>query len=223
GRRSLAVAEAGCAALREHVALVVAMLVDSSVVERAAPARAGAPPPVRPEPRWGAYAAAAIAAEAGRLPGWAPGLVLAGGVTTAGGWRAEIGLAGFAGARAADGTGATDLRWLAVSLVGCAPGLGPPGWWAGACAGLEAGAVLAEGSGFARNQSERELLVDALVRVRIERRLAGPAFLALGVTGRLGARRPRFGYEDEAGAFRPLYEPAVAAASAELGVGAHFR
>lgn len=223
GRRSLAVAEAGCEPLRQHVALVVAMLIDSSVVERAVESRAGPPPPVRRQAApWRGDAAAAIVAEAGRLPGAVPGLGLAVGLRSPGGWRTELGLIGFAGASAGDGAGDTSLRWAAAALTGCAPGLRPDGWQLTACAGLEAGVMFAEGSGFARNQRDREPLVDGLARARLERRLVGPSFVALGLSGRLAVLRPRFGYEDEAGAFQPLYQPSAGAATLEVGLGAHF-
>ena len=224
GRRSLEIAGEGCPPLVEHVALVVAMLVDSSVVERAAPAPAPPPGPIAPreEPGWRGDAAAWLAAEAGRLPGAVPGLGVGVGLRSPGGWRLELELAAFAEATAGDGTGETSLRWVAAALAACAPGLRPGGWQLTACAGLEIGAVGAEGAGFTRNRRDRQLLIDGLGRLRVERRLAGPAFLVLGVTGRLAVLRPRFGYEDEAGRFQPLYQPSLAAATVELGLGAHF-
>ncbi len=224
GRRSLEVAEDGCAPLREHVALVVAMLVDSSVVEAAAPAATAAPRPDTPaeRSRWRGDVAAVVLAEAGRLPGATPGLGASVGLASPGGWRGELAAAVFAEASASDGSGETSLRWIAAALSGCAPGFRPDGWQLTACAGLEAGAMLAEGAGFTRNQRDRELLLDALARLRIERRLLGPTFVALGLTARAALLRPRFGYEDEAGMFRPLYEPMAVAATAEVGLGAHF-
>lgn len=220
GRRSLEVADASCAALREHVALVVAMLVDSSMVERAVPT--AAPPPVRREERWRGDAAAALLVEAGRLPGEEIGLAAAFGLTSRRGWRAELGLFAFAEATAGDGTGATSIRWMGGRASGCLPAA-REGWWQGsACAGLDASVMSAEGSGFTRNQGDHKLLVDAVVNARTEFRLVGPTFLALALTGRLAALRPRFGYEDESGTFRALYEPKTAAATGEIGLGAHF-
>lgn len=222
GRRSLVVADAGCDALRDHVALVVAMLIDSSVVEQAAASAPPSPPGDAAGARWRGDAALSLLAEAGRLPGAVPGLGIGLGVDSPGGWRAEIELAAFAEASAADDSGRTSLRWLAGALAGCAPGLRPDGWVLTGCAGLEVGAVLAEGAGFTRNQDGRELLLDGLARLRVERRLAGPTFLALGLALRVAALRPRFGYQDEAGVFQPLYEPSWAAASGQVGLGAHF-
>jgi len=235
GRRSLSVAAGGCEALREHVALVVAMLVDSSVVERAADiaradiaradiaradiARADIAPG---RERWGGDVALAIAGEVGRLPGTVPGLAMSAGLSSPGGWRADIAMSAFAAATASDPSGRTSLRWLAAAASGCAPGLAPAGWRLTGCVGLEVGALLARGDGFERNQRDRELMVDALGRLRIERRLVGRTFAALGVGVRIAVRRPRVGYEDESGQFQPLYEPSWAAVTADLGLGAHF-
>ncbi len=222
GRRSLAVAAGGCEALREHVAVVVAMLVDSSVVEGAADIAPA--PPVSPEPaaRWSGDAALAITGESGRLPGTAAGLAMSAGLASAGGWRAELTMSAYASAHASDASGQTSLRWLAAAAAGCPPGLARAGWRLAACAGLEAGAVLARGTGFARNQRDGELVVDGFGRLRGERQLVGRTFAAAGVSLRVGIRRPRFGYEDEGGRFQPLYEPAWAAVTADIGLGAHF-
>ncbi len=224
GRRSLAVADGGCQALRQHVAVVVAMLVDSSVVEAAADIRAPEKRAPRPPSgaRWTGDAALAIVGESGRLPGAVPGLAMSAGLASPGGWRAELAMSAFAIAEASDATGQTSLRWLAAAAAGCPPGLARAGWSLAACGGLEAGAVLARGAGFARNQRDRELMLDGFGRLRIERRVVGRTFAALGVSVRLAIRRPQFGYEDESGRFQPLYAPTWAAATADIGVGAHF-
>ena len=224
GRRSLSVAAGGCEALREHVALVVAMLVDSSVVERAADIA----PDIAPadialaRERWRGDAALAIAGEAGRLPGNVPGLAMSAGLSSPGGWRADIAMSAFALATTSDPSGRTTLRWLAAAAGGCAPGLAPAGWRLTGCAGLEVGALVARGDGFARNQRDRELVLDALGRLRIERRLVGRTFAVAGLGLRIAVRRPRVGYEDETGQFQPLYEPSWVAATADLGLGAYF-
>ncbi len=144
------------------------------------------------------------------------------GLASPGGWRAELSLFSIAEARAVDDSGETSLRWIGGGLFGCAPVGGRRSWHAHDCAVFEASDMIAEGSGFARNQRDHKLLLDAVVRARIERRLLGPTFVALGLAGRLAAVRPRFGYEDEAGVFQPLYEPRAVAGSIEIGVGAHF-
>ena len=144
------------------------------------------------------------------------------GLTSASGWRAELRFFAFAAASAMDDAGGTSLRWIGGGLVGCAPIGRRPGWLLQACAGLEASDMIAEGSGFARNQRDHQLLLDAVGRGLVERHLVGPTFAVAGLAGRLAAVRPRFGYEDEAGVFQPLYEPRAVAGSIEIGFGAHF-
>lgn len=237
GRRSLTVPEPGCDALREHVAVVVAMLIDSSIVEGGgavmppppAPPPPARPPPARPPPapqrppRWSVDAAVAAVIEAGRLPGTTPGIGAAIGVTSPRHWRIELGGFGYAQASAADGTGRTTIRWITGALAGCAPGLEPEGWRFAACAGVDVGVMTGEGAGFTRNRLDRQLVVDGFAGGRIERHLVGPTYLELGFTVRLALRRPRFGYQDETGAFRPLYEPAWAGTTGQLGLGAYFQ
>ena len=228
GRRSLEVAEDGCAPLREHVALVVAMLVDSSVVEGAADIQRAPPPSdVRSDEGWQGDADTVLLGEIGRLPGEEPGLGAAFGLTLPGRWRGEVGLAVFAQSTARDDSGETTLRWIAGHAAACRARRGiwrrRPTWLREvACVGLEAGVMSAKGAGFTRNQRDHELLVDAVVSSRLEIDLVGPTFLLGGFGWRLAARRPRFGYEDETGVFQPLYQPSLIGLVVEIGVGAHF-
>jgi hypothetical protein len=221
GHRSLVVAGQGCEALREHVALVVAMLIDSSVVERAAPPPPAAIPPRR-EPRWRGDAGLGVLAELGRLPGEETGIGATFGLTERESWRGEVALFVSAEASAHDEVGETSIRWFGGSLAGCRQLVRRRPWQEFACAGFEAGLMRAQGAGFARNQRDRQLLVDLVVKTRTELGLVGPTFLALALTGRLALLRPRFGYEDETGTFTPLYEPRTVAATIELGLGVHF-
>jgi hypothetical protein len=208
GRRDFTVPEPGCAALRDHVGLVVSMLVDSSVVERAT-APSGA--------RWRADLGLAAVAEAGRLPSVRPGLSAAIGLRAPGGWRIELAAAGFARAEAEAAGGSTSLTWRAGAVTGCIPA-----WRLDACAGLEVGALTGRGSGFVRNQRDRQVLVDGLAGARLDQPLLGPVFLRAGLELRAAAVRPRFGYQDESGVFQALYEPSLLAATARLGLGVHF-
>jgi hypothetical protein len=221
GRRSLVVAGQGCEALREHVALVVAMLIDSSVVERAAPPRRAAHPPRR-EPRWRGDAGLGVFSEIGRLPGDETGLGATFGLTARDRWRGELELFASAEASAHDEVGETSIRWFAGSLAGCRHGRRRRPWQGFLCAGFETGIMRARGSGFARNQRDHKLLLDVVVKTRTELGLFGPTFLAVALTGRLAVFRPRFGYEDETGTFTPLYQPKIVAATFEAGLGVHF-
>ncbi|HUS65847.1 MAG TPA: hypothetical protein VMZ28_14950 [Kofleriaceae bacterium] len=228
GRRALEV-RGDCAALRDHVALVMAMLADSSVVDPAAvppaPARDAELPPgasIDALRRWRVEVAAGGAGEAGRLPGATPGVAVAVGAVTPGGWGIELRGAAFAAAHAEADVGESELRWSAAGLVGCAPGWGAGVARATACGGVELGAVSAEGSGFARNLDQRELLVDGLLVARGELAVGGPVFVRLDAGLHAAARRPRFVYEDESGELRGLYRPRLVGATAALQLGARF-
>jgi hypothetical protein len=225
GRRSLEVAGGGCAALREHVAVVVAMLVDSSVVERAASPAPPAPPPVRRDRSWQGDAGIGLVGEIGRLPGREWGARATFGLTSRDGWRGALELLAFAGSSAHDEIGETTIRWLGGALAGCRRGPGRRAWpWLRrmVCVGVEGGVMRAEGSGFARNQRDQTLLIDLLVDARAEVPLVGPTFLALPLTARGALLRPRFGYEDETGTFTQLYAPKTFAITVGVGVGAYF-
>lgn len=228
GRRALEV-RGDCAALRDHVALVMAMLADSSVVDPAAvppaPARDAELPPgasIHVDGRWHLDVAAGGAGEAGRLPGWAPAVTVAVGAVTPGGWGIELRGAAFAAAHAESAGGESELTWSAAALVGCAPGWGAGAVRATACGGAGLGLVAAEGSGFARNLDQRELMVDGLLVARGELAVAGPLFVRLDAGLHVAARRPRFVYEDESGDLRDLYRPRLFGATAALLLGARF-
>lgn len=232
GRRTLEIAEGGCAPLRDHVAVITAMLVDSSVVEQAAQTAPVVPPPPRPppprppprvpSPPWRGTAAVFAAGEVGRLPDVKAG----GGLTIGRGFgaiaRVDLTVTRFAAATArSDDGGRTVLRWTATALDLCTA------WRAGRllltdCAGLEAGLVSARGSGFADNSQNVELLVDGRLVIQVDLDLVGPVFLRAGVVGRAALVRPRFGFEDETGVFQPLYQPSFFAATGHLGLGARF-
>lgn len=225
GRRALDVASSDCAALRDHVALVMAMLADSSVVEPAAVAPvddAEAPPREVVERRWSAAIAVGGAVEAGRLPGVAPAWRASVGAVTPGGWSVELRAAAFAAASAEREAGEASLAWRIAAVIGCVPGWSGAGWRATACAGLEVGTMDADGAGFARNADARELLIDGIGAVRVERRIAGPVSVCAEAAIQVAARRPRFGYEDEAGTFRGLYRPRVVGAVGGAGVVVRF-
>jgi hypothetical protein len=219
GRRALEVAPSDCAALRDHVALVMAMLADSSVVDPAAVAPPRATAQAR---RWRAVMAAGAVVEAGRLPGATPGITIALGVEAPGRWGAELRAAGFAAASATEAGGESELRRGAIGVLGCAPAWRAAGWRTLACAGLEVAAVSAEGAGFARNRTTREVLVDAVADVAVERQVVGPVSVRADLWMCAAVRRARFGYEDEAGTFQTLYRPRVFGGMGGFGVVVRF-
>lgn len=226
GVRELASEAAGCGELDRAVVLVLAMMVDSSIVdEAAAPPQmfdAEEPPSTARLPRtpeWRGALAIAGMAEVGRLPGVPLGVELAVQIEPPSLWPVELAVSAWQEASLETGDGGSTFRHLSAALLGCplrARHLA-------LCGGGQVGVIEAEGFGFVDNRSERELVADVRLEARGELPVAPGWFLRVAAAAWIPLARPRFSFESSGGAVEPLFSPAPVSGVGQIGVGTRFR
>lgn len=224
GRRELTREGDDCRALDEALVVVVAMMVDAAVTApRSDPEPPPGPPPPSPTRRWTVAVAAAAQAELGRLPGHAAGLELALQIAPPALVPIELALATWTEASTTTAAGGSTFRFASAAVLAC-PLRRRTGRLALApCGGVQVGAIASRGFGFLDNRRQRALVVDARAELRAELALSPTWFARLGLGVWAPLLRPRFSYQTDTGALETLYQPAIAAGVAQIGLGARFR
>lgn len=232
GTRELEVAGAGCEAALEHAALVIAMLVDSSVVAEVANHRSAVQvsdpesPPSRVATRapHRHYAGIGLAVEAGRLPNVLPGLQILAGARPVSALELEVALGGYwpTDTASTSSGGKSELTTLLARGQACAGGAIVPGLRVSGCTGLVMYRMAARGSGFVMDQAPVEWLLDAALGAHLERVTGSRGFVRLATFANLAIVRPAFGYLAEDGQFQQLYTPSLLALTASASFGLRF-
>jgi hypothetical protein len=229
GERTLTDASADCTALTEATALAVALLFESAPPVRTTPPSppAPVPPVVAPVPA-APEAPSRYAATAGALGSLAllpvprvhafVGLRVAPRRT----YALELRLVALGGARVrALGGSLGDARFSTThaQLGGCRTLVSAPWLGLAACAGLVAGVVSANGSGFSeRDYRRRAMLLAGSARVVTELTLVGPLAASLAVGLGVPFVHTRFVAVDTTGQPRELARTRPLFGTAELGL-----
>lgn len=243
GTRELEAPRAGCRALDEQLALVIALLIDPDaalaprapspkprapkrvIVERIlAPDSTPLPPPAKP---WKADLAVGASVSAGLVPKAGIALSLRGEIVPPSFVPIEIGAdltrdaAAFAPGSATKGATLS----LAYGTIGVCPLV----WEHGAtrvrgCLDLGAGSIRSVGSGFSgvNGAGQEQPVIHGAAAGRVSHRLVGPLELGVGLGLLVPFRRARFFYVDAAGDQQELYRMAPVAGLIDATVGLSF-
>ena len=201
-----------CADRRAVIALAIALALDAAVLESIGiPAPEPERPPVHGEPDVpppprapaGERPAFSLEAEGMLLVEVLPELALAGAVSIAGllggGFRLRGGVVATQRLGTAIGHGAAEMTLVAGRIDGCYAPAVTDGLLLGGCVGALAGALLAEGRGFAYVRTTEIPWIGAAARAELRWLPASALALGLAVEGLFSIVRPRLDVGDGAG------------------------
>jgi hypothetical protein len=227
GQRVLTGADLDCRELDESVELIVAMIIDANDRGSTPPptevrTETRVPPPTLPETRRRRLAfGVSVLASAGKFPEWNAG-ISAGAAMSIGGAGAVVELGLWRPARAEQEMIGSTLHVAAVAAAVC-PAVGSrPRWTVSVCLGVQGGALVARGFGFADNRRDVALLVDITSHVTVDLALWESWLLRPAVGGSLPLIRPEIAFETSSGTTAVLYQPDPVAALIQLGLWRQF-
>jgi hypothetical protein len=231
GTREIHSAGPRCAAINDNLALVIAVMIDPDaalappVPVDPAPAPLPPPPPARVEPPasppWHVSLQAGGAAMLGLLPHTAGGVLIRSHIEPPRFWGFEVGGVLFPSVTAQQGTVGATFQLAEAFVLTCPLTLHAFGGALSACAGLEAGAIHAEGFGFASAVGQDQGLVAAAIEGRVRRRIVGPLLAAAGLGLVVPFLRERFSYTTS-GTPHELFLMAPVAGAVDLSLGVEF-
>jgi hypothetical protein len=232
GERELREASTDCHAIDDKLVLVIALIVDPSLLDSPSVpppppiARPVVPPvatvtralaPGRSEP-WHFGGGVAGVASRGMVPGFGFGTLIAMSFEAPHVWPIELAAVLWPYDRGYEGSGGATF----LQATGGAALCPPLSHWASVCVGAQAGRIRANGFGFSQNASQTDSLVDATAELRLERSVSSSISVRLGVAAWVPFSRPRFVVGQLGAGDVGVYQAAIAAVVTQIAVWAHF-
>jgi hypothetical protein len=231
GERELHETSADCHAIDDKLVLVIALIVDPSLLDAPSLPPAVPPPvvtqpvatvtrvaaPARSEP-WRFGGGVAGVASRGMVPGFGFGTLVAMSFEAPHVWPIELAAVLWPYDRGYEGAGGATF----LQVTGGAALCPPLGSWASVCVGAQAGRIRAKGFGFAQNESQTDSLVDATAELRLERSVSSSISVRLGVAAWVPFSRPRFVVGQLGAGDVGVYQPAIVAVVTQIAVWARF-
>jgi hypothetical protein len=202
GFREIQSAAPTCAAMDEDLALVIAVMIDpEAALAPRRPATTSPPPPRRvepvpfaPPPSWRVSLQAGGAAMLGLLPRVGGGVLIRSNIDPPRFLGFEVGGILFPRVGTAQGSVGATFQLAEGFVSACPLTLHAFGADLSACAGVQVGAIHAEGSGSATGTAQEQGLFNLALEGRVRRRLVGPLVAGAGLGLVVPVLRDRFSY-----------------------------
>jgi hypothetical protein len=238
GAREIRTASPRCSAMDDDLVLVIAVTIDPDAALgsvrpapgkprplpspiRPAPADCPAPPPPPSPSPWRASLEAGGTAMVGLLPRAAGGVLIRTHVTPPRFWSFDVGAVVFPAVGAQQGGASASFQLTEAFVNVCPLTVGKSSVAFSACAGVQAGALHAQGSGVLVSSSPEEALFNVAVEGRVRWRPWGPLLLGAGLGLAVPVLRTRFTYV-YAGTSTDLFTVAPIAGTLDLSAGVEF-